>query len=197
MISVTIVMIREPPGRTGDQFEFAVAKDHGRRHRRQRPLARPRRVGGAADKPIGIRSPGLCGEIVELIVEKDARPLGDKAEAIGEIQSVGVGNRIAVAVHNRKMRRLVALIGRRIERFDLGGGLRARSPKSPPAIAPHRLSKSARRPEFGPDPDRRDIRRGRRRPISSLPPRDEWLRPNRRQGSRAESPPRILRSSIM
>src|ERR1700724_3393029 len=96
--------------RAGDKFEFAVAKNQCGRHRRQRPLAWPRRVGGAANESIGIWSARFCREIVELVIEKNACPFGDEVEAIGKIQGVSVGNRIAVVVYNRKMRRLIAFV---------------------------------------------------------------------------------------
>jgi hypothetical protein len=52
--------------------------------------------------PIGVRRAGLGGEIVELVVEQDAGALGDEAEAVAEVQRVGVGDRVAVAVDTEK-----------------------------------------------------------------------------------------------
>ena len=111
--------------RTGDQQRLAVFQDDGRRHRRQRPLARTGQIGVVANQAIGIGRSRLGGEIVKLIVEQHARALGDKAKAIGKIQRVGVRYGIAVAIDHREMRRVAAFEIGRLARADLGRGRRA------------------------------------------------------------------------
>ena len=55
----------------------------------------------------------LGGEIVELVVEQHAGAFGDQAEAIAEIERIGVGDRVAEAVDHGEMRGVVAFAGRR------------------------------------------------------------------------------------
>ena len=84
------------------------------RHRRQRPLARAGRVGVAADQAVGVGRGGPRGEIVELVVEQHAGALGDQADAVAEVERVGVGDGVAVAVDHREMRGVVALARQRM-----------------------------------------------------------------------------------
>ena len=49
-------------------------------------------------RPYAFAVAGLGGKIIELIVEQHARVLGDKAEAVGKIQRVGVRHGVAVAI---------------------------------------------------------------------------------------------------
>ena len=67
----------------------------------------------------GVRRAGLGGEIVELVVEQDAGALGDQAEAVAEIERVGVGDGVAEAVDHGEMRGVAALARRRQRRADL------------------------------------------------------------------------------
>jgi hypothetical protein len=97
-------------GRSGDQPRFAVLEHDRRAHGRERPLARARQIGFAADEPECVRHAGLCGKIVELVVEQDAGALRHDAEPIIEIERVGVGNRVAEAVDHGEMRRVVAFV---------------------------------------------------------------------------------------
>src|SRR6516165_1757999 len=78
-------------GRAGDEKRLAVLEHDGRRHRRERALARSRRVGVAADETIGIGRTRLGGEVVELVVEQDAGALGDETEAVAEVERGGIG----------------------------------------------------------------------------------------------------------
>src|SRR6516162_6555878 len=75
-------------GRAGDEKRLAVLEHDGGRHRRERALARSRRVGVAADETIGIGRAGLGGEVVELVVEQDAGALGDETETVAEVERV-------------------------------------------------------------------------------------------------------------
>ena len=84
-------------------------------------------------------------------------------------------------VDDREMRRLIALVRRRIERDDLRRG-RCAVGEILAAGARHRLWRSARAPERKPDPDRRDIAPGRHRRVSSPRRGNGWSRPNSRQG---------------
>ncbi len=93
--------------RAGDEERLAVLQDDGRRHRRHRPFARPRLVGLEADQAVGIWRVRLGGKIVELVVEENAGAVGDQADAVAEIERVGVGHRIAETVDDRKMRRVM------------------------------------------------------------------------------------------
>ena len=113
-------------GRAGDEFELAVLEHHGRAHRRERALSRSRRIGLAADEAEGIGHTGLGGEIVELIVEQHAGARGDEAHAVGKVERISIRYCIAVGIDDRKMRRLVALVGQRIAGADSDEG-RARS----------------------------------------------------------------------
>ena len=90
-------MMRLPPGEPVTSTSSPSFNTNGRRHRRKRPLARSGRVGVAADQAEGVGRAGLGGEIVELVVEQDAGAVGDEADAVAEIQRVGVGDRVAVA----------------------------------------------------------------------------------------------------
>ncbi len=109
-------------GAAGRHHELAVLEHERRAHRRERALHRSRRVGVAAEQPVGVGGAGLGGEIVELVVEQHARPVGDEAAAIGQVERVGVGDGVAVAVDDREMRRLVALVALRLAGPDVGGG---------------------------------------------------------------------------
>src|SRR5436309_9103505 len=51
-----------------------------------RSLAGAGRIGVAAEQSERIRGAGLCGEIIELVVEQDAGAFGDEAEPVIEIQ---------------------------------------------------------------------------------------------------------------
>ena len=62
----------------------------------------------AADKADAVRGSGLGGEIVERVVEKNARTFGDEAETVVEVQRIGIGDGIACRVNHGKMRRIAA-----------------------------------------------------------------------------------------
>src|SRR5580698_3580985 len=96
--------------RAGNKIRLAVLEYDGRRHRRQRTLARRRLVGRETDQTVGVRRIGLDGKIVELVVEDDAGAVGDEADAVTEIERVGVRHRVAKLVDNGKMRGVVALV---------------------------------------------------------------------------------------
>ena len=99
-------------GRAGHQERLAVLEHDGRRHRGQRALAGAGRVGVAAEQAIGVGRARCGGEVVELVVEEDAGALGDEADAVAEIQRVGVGDRVAHAVDDGIMRRVLAFVRR-------------------------------------------------------------------------------------
>jgi len=120
MICATIVMMREPPGDPSQ----ARARHH------ETPWSAPSkravacgrgRIRRPSDKAVSIGSAGLRRKIIEFVVEQDARPLGDEAEAIRKIQRICVRDRITLGVDNREMRCLIALIRGQIERLDGGG----------------------------------------------------------------------------
>ena len=116
IICSTVVMMRLPPGEPVTSNSLPSRNTMRRRHRRERALARARRVGVAADQAVGVGHAGLGGEIVELVVEQDAGAFGDQAEAVAEIERVGVGDGVALAVHHRIMRGVVAFARRRCRR---------------------------------------------------------------------------------
>ena len=128
-----MVMMRLPPGEPVTRNGLPSLSTMVGRHRRQRPLAGPGRIGVAADQPVGVGRAGLGGEIVELVVEQDAGAFGDEADAIAEIERVGVGDRVAEAVDDGEMRGVVALAQRRRRRGCRAAGrarcgsMRARS----------------------------------------------------------------------
>ena len=91
MTCSTAVMMRLPPGEPVTRNGLpslstmvGVIDDSGR-------LPGPGRVGVEADQPVGVRRARLGGEIVELVVEQHAGAVGDQADAIAEIERVGVG----------------------------------------------------------------------------------------------------------
>ncbi len=107
-------MMRLPPGepviRTGlPSFStmVGVIDDSGR-------LLGPGRLASKPTSPKAFGGAGLGGEIVEFVVEQHAGAVGDQAEAVGKIQRVGVGDRVAVAVDDREMRGVVAFDAARI-----------------------------------------------------------------------------------
>ncbi len=108
-------------GRAGDDVGIAVLEHDGRRHRRQWPLAGPGRVGLAAGEAEGVWCAGLGGEIVELVVEQDAGAFRHQADAVAEVERVGVGHGVAEAVDHGEMCRVAALMRWRQRRPDLGG----------------------------------------------------------------------------
>ena len=62
---------------------------------RRAGACRDRRIRIAADEAESVRRTGLGGEIVELVVEQNAGPFGDKGEPIEKVERVGVGDGIA------------------------------------------------------------------------------------------------------
>ena len=121
----TMVMMRLPPGepvtRNGlPSWSTMVGdiEDSGR-------LPGPGALASPPTRPIGVRRAGLGGEVVELVVEQDAGAFGDQAEAVAEIQRVGVGDGVAEPVDHRKMRGVVAFARR-----ALPGRMSSRRPRA-------------------------------------------------------------------
>ena len=92
-----MVMMRLPPGvpvtrntRPSRSTIVGDIEESGR-------LPPPGAFASPPTRPIGVRRAGLGGEVVELVVEQDAGAFRDQAEAVAEIQRVGVGDRVAVA----------------------------------------------------------------------------------------------------
>ncbi len=105
-------------GAAGDQQQLAIPEDEGRCHRTERALAGADRVGVAADQPISVRYPRFGGEVVHLVVEQDAGTGGDNAGAIAKIQGIGHGDGVAVPVHHRVVRGLLAFVALGLTGFD-------------------------------------------------------------------------------
>ena len=112
-------------GRAGDEIRLAGLEHDRRRHRGERPLARPGRIGGAADEAVRIGGARLGGEVVELVVEQDAGALGHQPDPERQIERVGVGDGVAGGVDDGIMRRVRALDGDRLPGADLARGRRA------------------------------------------------------------------------
>ena len=81
-----------------------------------------RRIGVAAQEPVGIGGAGLGGEVVELVVEQHPGPLRNQAGPIGKIERIGIGDRVAGVIDDREMRRLIALIALGLAGANVGGG---------------------------------------------------------------------------
>ena len=124
MICVTVVMMVEPPGLPVTSSTLPSLKTSVGLIDDSGPFHRPRRVGVTAHEAEEIGCAALGGEVVELVVEQHARSVGDQARAIGQVQRIGVGDRVAVGVDDREMRGLVALIALRLAGADVGGGTR-------------------------------------------------------------------------
>ena len=126
----TVVMMRLPPGepvtRNGLPFLSTMVGDIDDSGR----LPGPGALASPPIEAIGIGRAGLGGEIVELVVEQDAGALGDQADAVAEVERVGVGHRVAEAVDHGEMRGVVAFaqhaagadIGRRPRALGVDAG---------------------------------------------------------------------------
>ena len=119
----TVVMMRLPPGEPVTRNGLpslstmvGVIDDSGR-------LPGPGALASIAEQPVGVRRIRLGGEIVELVVEQDAGAVGDEADAVAEIERVGVGDRVAEAVDDGEMRRVAAFAVARLPpaRMSLAG----------------------------------------------------------------------------
>ncbi len=97
-------------GRARHQNRLVVLQHNGRRHRGQRPFAGAGQIGLEPDEAIGIGGAGGSREIVEFVVEQHAGAVRDQADAIAEIQRIGVADRIAQAINHRKMRGVRAFV---------------------------------------------------------------------------------------
>ncbi len=94
--------------RAGDEKRLAVLEHDGWRHRRQRPLAGTGLVGFGAKQAEGVRRIRFGGKIIELVIEQNAGILGDQADAIAEIERIGICDGVAETVDHGKMRRVAA-----------------------------------------------------------------------------------------
>ena len=167
MTCSTVVMMRLPPGEPVTISGRPFLRTMVGRHRRQRPLARAGRVGVAADQPVGVGRGGPRGEIVELVVEQHAGAVGDQADAVAEIERVGVGDRVAVAVDHREMRGVVAFARQQQVVADLARRRGALGIDAGAQLRGVALATSAAPAARSPPRDRRDRRRGRHRRAAS------------------------------
>src|SRR3546814_9369069 len=92
---------------SSDLHEHLTVLEQDRwRHRTQRPLAGRDGVGRALDEPEAVRHPWFRSEIVHLVVEEEARVAGDFADPEQIIDRVSDGDRVALFVDHRIMRRV-------------------------------------------------------------------------------------------
>ena len=103
----------------GHHHHFALIQHNRRTHRGQWPFAWRGGIGTTAHQPEGIGYTGFGGKIIQLVVEHHTGAFGDHAQTVGEVQRIGVGNRIAFRIHDRIMGGLVALVRGQLTRFDL------------------------------------------------------------------------------
>ncbi len=107
------------PRRARGQKGLAILENNGRRHGTERPLAALNGVRLATDQAIGVRGAGLGGEIIHFVVQQNARTRRHDARAETEIQSIGIADHVALAVHHGKMRGFVTLVRRWVAMIDL------------------------------------------------------------------------------
>ena len=108
--------------RAQHQEELAVAQQDGRRHGRERPLARLDGVGFALDQAEQILLARLGGEIVHFVVQQESQARDRDAAAVAAVQRVGDRHGVALAVDDVVMRGLGAFVGRQIARANLVAG---------------------------------------------------------------------------
>ena len=94
------------------QKRFAIAKYQRWRHRRQRTLRRLDRIGLAADQPECVRCTRFRRKVVHFVVEQDAGSRHRDTGPVGEVQRVGICNDVPIAIGDRVVRRVRALIRR-------------------------------------------------------------------------------------
>ena len=100
---VVAVMIVGPPA-APDGHLHAIAVEHdGRRHRRQRALARRDRILRAADQPERVGHARLQREVVHLIVEQDAGLARDQLGAEAQVDGRGQRHRVALGVDDAQV----------------------------------------------------------------------------------------------
>src|SRR5919206_1775155 len=93
----------------GEPERAVLSHDEGRRHRRERSLARRDCVALALNQPVRVRRSGLRREVVHLVVHEDARPSHHDLRAVAVVQSVSVRHAVARRVDDREVRRLFGL----------------------------------------------------------------------------------------
>ena len=118
-------MIVEPPGEPVTSSSLSslniivgVIEDSGR-------LRGPGALALPPVRPKALGTPGLAAKSSSSSLSRTTGAVGDEADAEGEIQRIGVGDRVAVGIDDREVRGLVALVGRGIDGGDLGRGLGA------------------------------------------------------------------------
>lgn len=98
---------------------FPVFHHDGWRHGRQRTLLRPHRIRIAADQPVDVWHARLGGEVIHLVVQQNAAVARYDPGTKGSVERVGHRHRIAVFIHHREVRGLVAFIRRQLAGADL------------------------------------------------------------------------------
>ena len=95
----------------GDHEQLAVLGEDRRRHARQHPLARLGEVRlRCRSSPSAVVSSGPGIEVAHLVVQQEAGARHDDLHAIALLERVGHRHRVAVAVDDRDVRRLVAFV---------------------------------------------------------------------------------------
>src|SRR5205085_3843069 len=103
----------------GEPERAVLAQDEGRRHRRERSLARRDGVALALYESEHVRRAGLRGEVVHLVVHQNARALHHDLRAEAVVQGVSVRDAVTVGVQNSEVRRLFFLGPRGLSRLHL------------------------------------------------------------------------------
>ena len=86
--------------RAGDQQRLVVFHHNRGSHGTEHALAWLNGVGLATNYPIVVGHIVFGREVVHLVVEKKTGALDDNFAAVGQIQGGGIGNRVALGVHN-------------------------------------------------------------------------------------------------
>ena len=99
-------------GRAEHHHQLAALADDGRAHRAERPLAGRDRVRFALHQAVAVRHAELGGEVVHLVVEQHAGARRGDLGAEPVVQGVGHGDGVALAIDDRVVRRVAALVRR-------------------------------------------------------------------------------------
>ena len=118
----TTVIMTEPPGlpvasSSSPSLKTSVGliEDSGR-------LPDPGALASPPSRPKALAAPGLAAKSSSSLFSSTPVPVRDQPAAVGKIQRVGVGDRVAGGIDNRKMGGLIALVALRIAGRDFRGG---------------------------------------------------------------------------
>ena len=96
-------------GTTRGHDGAVVAEEESGSHGTEHSLVRFNCIVQTANQAVGVGRARFGGEVVHLVVEEDSRPGNHYPGAITEIQGVGVGYRVAIAINHAEVGGFVAL----------------------------------------------------------------------------------------